>query len=293
MLEAPVSLVSDLSCARRSYAEELRVVAPVLRNEAVVEAFATVPREEFAGPGPWLILPPFSNETSFRSPSEDPRWLYHNVLVSIDQDRDLNNGQPSLWARLFDSLDLTPGTRVLQVGAGTGYYSAILAELVGPTGRVTAVEYDGVLAARAQANLATWPQVGVVAADGTLHDAGEVDVIIVFAGATHPAPLWLDRLAEGGRLLLPLTAAKGRGLLLKATRRGARFEAQSLGPCGFFPCFGLRNDRAVERLARTIRNLKGTPAPIKALHTGAPPEDADYVWYAGPGFWLSREPVEA
>jgi protein-L-isoaspartate(D-aspartate) O-methyltransferase len=291
MPETPVTFVSDLSSARRSYAEELRVVGPILRNEAVVEAFASVPREEFAGPGPWLILPPFSNETSFRSPNADPRWLYHNVLVSIDQARDLNNGQPSLWARLFDSLELTPGTRVLQVGAGTGYYSAILAELVGPTGRVTAVEYDGVLAARARTNLAAWPQVEVVATDGTLHDPGHVDVVIVFAGATHPASLWLDRLAEDGRLLLPLTAADGRGFLLKATRRGTQFEAASLGPCGFFPCYGLRNNEAAERLARAIRDLKGSPVPIIALHVGAPPEVADHLWYAGPGFWLNREPV--
>ncbi|NJM91624.1 MAG: protein-L-isoaspartate(D-aspartate) O-methyltransferase [Rhodospirillaceae bacterium] len=284
-----MSFVPDLSIARRSYAEELRAVAPVLRNESIIEAFATVPREQFTGSGPWLIHPPFSNESSYRTPSDDVRWLYHNVLVSIDEFRDLNNGQPSLWARLFDALDLRPGERVLQVGAGTGYYSAILAELVGQIGRVTAVEYDRDLAARAETNLSDWRQVVVVAGDGTVHDAGEVDAIVVFAGTTHPAPLWLDRLADGGRLLLPLTGANGRGILLKIARRGTAFDAVSLGECGFFPCIGARNTPAARRLDRALKTLQGNPAPIGALHTGPSSKDPEEVWYAGSGFWLSRE----
>jgi protein-L-isoaspartate(D-aspartate) O-methyltransferase len=62
---------------------------------------------------------------------------------------------------------------------------AILAEIVGPDGRVTAVEYDEALAARARTNLGDWPQVEVVHGDGRNHDPGEVDVVIVFAGSTH------------------------------------------------------------------------------------------------------------
>jgi protein-L-isoaspartate(D-aspartate) O-methyltransferase len=286
-------LAAELSIARRCYAEELRAVGPVLRNEAIVEAFAAVPRERFLGPGPWLIHPPFTAESSYRTPDDDARWLYHNVLISVDEARGLNNGQPSLWARLFDSLDLEPGLRVLQIGAGTGYYSAILAELVGKIGRVTAVEYDSDLAARAEANLSGWRQVDVIAGDGTLYDAGEVDVIVLFAGATHPAPLWLDRLAERGRLLLPLTAEKGKGFLLKITRRGTTFEAASLGECGFFPCMGARNVPAARRLNRALTALQGKPPPVKTLHTGRPPEGSKRVWYAGTGFWLSSEPLRA
>ncbi|HEY1543798.1 MAG TPA: rRNA adenine N-6-methyltransferase family protein, partial [Xanthobacteraceae bacterium] len=60
------------------------------------------------------------------------------------------NGMPSLWARIFDRLGLRPDARVLQVGAGTGYYTAVLAEIVGTRGRVTAVEADGELAERAR-----------------------------------------------------------------------------------------------------------------------------------------------
>ena len=160
----------------------------------------------------------------------------------------LNNGQPSFWAHNFDHLDLQRGERVLQVGAGTGYYSAILAEIVGPAGRVTAVEYDADLAARARANLAPWRHVEVVAGDGRLHDAGEVDAVVAFAGSTHPAPLWLDRLADDGRLMMPLTVENRWGFMLRATRRGSEFAAASIGWVGIFPCIGGRDHDAAQRL---------------------------------------------
>src|SRR4051794_7028747 len=96
----------------------------------------------------------------------DPCHLYHDVLVAIDEGRRLNNGQPSLWAALYDQLGLEAGMHVVHVGAGTGYYSAVLAEIVGRQGRVTAVEIDPGLAARVRTNLAAWSQAAVVEADG-------------------------------------------------------------------------------------------------------------------------------
>jgi protein-L-isoaspartate(D-aspartate) O-methyltransferase len=71
----------------------------------------------------------------------------------------INNGQPSLWAYLLDRLDLMPGEQVLHLGCGTGYYTAIIAELVGLAGRVTAVEIDTTLAEKAEEALVNWPQV--------------------------------------------------------------------------------------------------------------------------------------
>jgi hypothetical protein len=130
-----------LAAARQSYAEELRFTAPI-RSAAVVKAFATVPRERFLGPGPWRILSPVSLSEYWTTENADPRHVYHDVLVAIDQTRRLNNGQPSLWAYLYDQLGLTPGSHVVHVGAGTGYYSAILAEIVGRDGQVTAIEID-------------------------------------------------------------------------------------------------------------------------------------------------------
>jgi protein-L-isoaspartate(D-aspartate) O-methyltransferase len=79
------------------------------------------------------------------------------------------------------------------VGAGTGYYSAILAELVGPEGRVLAFEIDAELAERAADNLEPWPQAEVVAGDGALLDPGPADVIVVNAGWTRRALRVADR----------------------------------------------------------------------------------------------------
>lgn len=131
----------SLEEARRCYAEELRFTARVTAP-AVVEAFAAVPREHFLGPGPWRVLSPMAMGDYWTTEDADPRHLYHDVLVAIDEARRLNNGQPSLWARMYDQLELRRGAAVVHVGAGTGYYSAILAEIVGRGGRVTALEID-------------------------------------------------------------------------------------------------------------------------------------------------------
>jgi protein-L-isoaspartate(D-aspartate) O-methyltransferase len=158
-----------------------------------------------------------------------------------------------------------------------------------------AVEYDAALAERARANLAPWRQVEVVAGDGRTHDAGEVDAIVAFAGSTHPAPLWLDRLAEGGRLMMPLTGKDRWGFMLRATRRHDAFEAASIGWVGIYPCMGGRNEEAAARLSRRLAGLaqrSGRGFPIAALHRGTPEENAmDRVWYQAEGFWLESAPA--
>lgn len=287
----------DMTAIRRWYAEGLRLRAPVVRNMAVVEAFAAVPRERFLGPGPWRILSESHPNVPFVTPDDAPHWVCHDVLVTIDETRQLNNGMPSFWAYNFDHLDLRPGERVMQVGAGTGYYGAVLAEMVGVDGRVTAIEHDEELAARARANLAPWRQVEAVAGDGRTHDAGPVDAIVVFAGSTHPAPLWLERLADGGRLIMPLTTESRWGFMLRAVRRGDAFDAASISRVGIFPCVGGRDEEAGRRLQQALNDLpRGSGSaeiPIGALHRGAPAaEVVDEVWHHGPGFWLERRRTE-
>jgi protein-L-isoaspartate(D-aspartate) O-methyltransferase len=148
-----------IEMARRWFAEELRHTAQ-LQSPGVVKAFATVKREQFAGPGPWRLLSPIRMTEYWTTESADPAHLYHDVLVAIDEKRRLNNGQPSLWACLFDQLGLARGEHVVHIGTGAGYYTAILAEIVGPTGHVTGVEIDPHLAERSCQNLAAvWPQV--------------------------------------------------------------------------------------------------------------------------------------
>src|SRR5204862_8134496 len=136
---------------RRFYAEEVRAVAN-LQNEALADAFARVRREDYLGPGPWQIATPDSWQERTQgspagdgyrtTPDADPRHLYHNVLVAIDAARRLNNGQPGSLAMWLDALELRRGERVVHVGCGVGYYTAIIAETVGPEGNVTGVELD-------------------------------------------------------------------------------------------------------------------------------------------------------
>ncbi|WP_299391006.1 protein-L-isoaspartate O-methyltransferase [Pelagibius sp.] len=285
-------MTDDIEAARRWFAEDLRASAPIVRNGRVVEAFARVPRERFCGPAPWKVYPRRRGAPAFETPDADPRALYHDVLVVIDEARDLNNGQPSLWAYIFDQLDLEAGEQVLQVGAGTGYYTAVLAEIVGGTGGVEAVELDPELAGRAKAALAPWPQASVVPGNGAEMTGGpSADMVIVFAGATHPARAWLDRLAPGGRLLLPLTGGNGWGFFLLATKTAGGFAARSLGRCGFFPCVGARRPEEARRLDDALEALDGKTVPAKALHLGAPAKDAAGLWFAGEDYWLSAEEV--
>jgi protein-L-isoaspartate(D-aspartate) O-methyltransferase len=94
---------------------------------------------------------------------------------------------PNLVAEMLEQLDVQPGHRVLEIGAATGINAALLAELVGPTGRVVIIELDDDLAGGARAGLAAagYPQVEVICGDGALGDPARAPYnrIIVTAGA--------------------------------------------------------------------------------------------------------------
>ncbi|HEY1432638.1 MAG TPA: methyltransferase domain-containing protein [Stellaceae bacterium] len=281
--------------ARQRYAEELRFTARV-GSRTVINAFATVPRERFLGPGPWRVLSPMAMPEYWTTEDADPRHLYHDVLIAIDEGRRLNNGQPSLWARMFDHLELNRGGHVVHVGAGTGYYSAILAEIVGHAGRVTAIEIDPILASRAKENLAAaWPQATVVAADGFQFQPDQpADAIVVNAGVTHFSSVWLDALAgDNGRLLVPLTNAERWGCFLMITRRAGdpcRYGARFIGRVGIIPCVGGRDPAAEERLTAAL--AKSDFAAIRSLRRA--PEEPDHTcWLAGEGWWLSTAPASS
>jgi protein-L-isoaspartate(D-aspartate) O-methyltransferase len=246
--------------ARRCYSEEVRFVGE-LRREEVVRAFASVPRERFLGPPPWTL----SVRAGYRElASDDPRDTYHNVLFAIDVKRKLNNGQPSFVGYLIDQCGAAEGQHAVHVGCGTGYYTAILAELVGEDGAVTAIEVDDDLAARARGNLAPWPQVEVKHADGTKFDPGAADAILVNAGATLPTPLWLDRLLPGATLILPLTVnapVHGAGWVLKVEHAPKGLSARFISPVGIYHCVGARDEELNRRLSQAF--LRGNDELLK------------------------------
>jgi protein-L-isoaspartate(D-aspartate) O-methyltransferase len=284
----------DVEEARQRFAEELRYTARI-RSPNVVAAFATVPREHFLGAGPWRVLSPMNMAEYWTTEDAQPHHLYHDILIAIDPMRRLNNGQPSLWACLYDQLELEPGAHVVHVGAGTGYYTAILAEIVGPNGKVAAVEIDPELAAAAQRNLAlAWPQAVVVATDGfTFLPEEPADAIIVNAGVTHLSLAWVDSLAaENGRLLVPLTTGDGMGAFLLITRlRGEtrHYPARFAHWTGIIPCTGGRDPAAEARLRAAL--ARSHFAAIRSLRR-APDQPDDTCWLAGEGWWLSTAPVE-
>jgi len=233
--------------ARRWLAEDLRVSCHVT-SRAVVEAFATVPRERFLGPGPWTMRG-FFEGGPYSPDGDDPALVYHNVSIAIDASRDLYNGQPGLVARWLEDLAIPKGARVVHVGSGTGYYSAILGQLVGPSGRVWAVDVDRSLVDRARANVADWPWIEVVHGDGRTGLPARADVVLVHAGATHVLDEWLDAMADGGRLLVPLTGAMpamgatlGKGMMLRVTRTGPGWTARVSSMVAIYSFVGGRDD---------------------------------------------------
>ena len=136
---------AELRIVRAAYAKQVLAAASVA-NAGLAQAFAAIPREDFLGPGPWLVLRWLRDYVP--TPDDDPVYLYTDDLVALVPERRVNNGQPSLHAHLIHRALPTVGEHVVHVGTGTGYYTAILAHLVGPSGRVTGIEYDGSLAAR-------------------------------------------------------------------------------------------------------------------------------------------------
>jgi protein-L-isoaspartate(D-aspartate) O-methyltransferase len=277
----------DLGSERRRYAGELARAAS-LRSTALIDALARVRREDYLGPAPWTIIrvPGGVRETT------DPTQLYQDVLVIIDPERLLNNGQPSMVTSLIDSLDLERGDRAVHVGCGTGYYTALMAEIVGASGHVTAIEIDPDLAERARQILSDRPWVEVATADGFRHDPGEADAILVNAGVTHPSPLWLDRLAPGGRLVLPLTATARvhtGGAVVRVVRHGAGLSAAFTSPLGLFPCVGGRDAVAEALLVEALAG--GRSDQVRSLRRDAHEREAD-CWLHGEGYCLSRRDLQ-
>lgn len=268
--------MSELEAARRLYAERIRVKAS-LRSEALAEAFAAVPREHYLGPGPWLIKKEGRGllrrlderlRGEYRLTEDaDPRRIYRDVHVAIDPSRGLNNGRPGRLALWLDSLDLRAGESALHVGCGVGYYTAIMAEVVGARGRVVGLEIDAALASRARANLSHLSHVEVLHADGGEHDAGPCDAIFVNAGSTRVRRAWLDGLRPGGRLILPLTADAGRGAMLKVTFDGRAYAARFISSARIFHCLGSRDPESGRRLSDAFKRERWTTVCSLRLDT--------------------------
>jgi protein-L-isoaspartate(D-aspartate) O-methyltransferase len=259
----------------------------------IIEAFSAVPRERFIGPAPWRVV---TQNGYVNVPTEDPAFLYQDFAVGLQPDKQVNNGQPSLHVRCLAALQIKPGEKVVHVGAGTGYYTALLATLVGPNGSIIAYEIDEDLARKAMVNLESYRNVTVQNRSGVQGPLPGCDVIYVNAGATGLMDAWLDALHPGGRVLFPLTTVHGAGAMLLVTKTVNGFAAKFVVQAAFIHCVGARDEEMGKKLLEAFKsgglwNLanKNGVWDVRSLRRNIQPDGT--CWFAGQGWWLSTVAV--
>ncbi|OAF05181.1 methyltransferase [Bradyrhizobium centrolobii] len=278
--------MDDRSDKLRAFYAQLICAAARTEDPRIEQAFRTVRREPFVGPGPWSIS--LGGHPYVVTPDDDPAFIYQNTLLALDTTRGINIGMPGAHAYWLSGCGVREGETVLQIGAGSGYYTAILAHLVGPRGRVYAYEIDPALAALARENLKEIAAVELRERSGIAPGLPAADVIYVCAGAVQPAGEWLDALRPGGRLAFPLAPEGVLGGMLMITRpeQGPIWPARFLGRAQFVGCAGLQDEEAGRRLMDAF--AKGWERVQSFRREGTP--DAT-CWFAGEGWWLSTAPA--
>jgi protein-L-isoaspartate(D-aspartate) O-methyltransferase len=219
----------------RGFFARMMAAASGSDDPRIERALELVRREAFLGPGPWRIS---IDSRTVQTPSADPVFLYQNVLVRLDMAKGINNGEPFLHAAWIGAVAPKAGDVICHVGAGTGYYSAILAVLALPGGSVNAFEIDEGLARRARDNLEPFDNVSVIEGDATRLQLPPSDMIYVNAGVIAPPAGWLSALRPHGRMIFPWRPSELVGLAVVVTRTDAGFRAEPLMPSWFIPCVG-------------------------------------------------------
>lgn len=240
-----------------------------LRDPAVIRAMLTVPRHRFL-PGHTL--------------SE----AYENVAITTSWERGApvsSVSQPEIVALMLEQLRVKPGMRVLEVGAGSGYNAALLAELVGPTGSVISLEIDSALAADAAKRLAAagYPpgRARIVAGDGWRGwpEGAPFDRIELTVGSTDLSPEWYQQLAEGGLLVAPLWLG-ATDVSVALRKRAGALASESWALCGFVRLRGEGAEsahiaRLSDRLTLTGPNAQALAPEVNALLGGR----ARRIWW--------------
>jgi protein-L-isoaspartate(D-aspartate) O-methyltransferase len=253
----------------------------------VERAFELVPREAFLPPGPWKIMEAFGRRY-VETPTADPVHLYQSGLVALDANRGINNGEPSLHARWIGAVAPKPGDAITHIGAGAGYYSAILSVLAAPGGRVSAFEIDSDLAQRARINLAPFENVAITHGDATELALPRSDLIYVNAGVVAPPVSWLQALRPHGRMIFPWRPSDGVALALLVTRVDAAWRVKPLMPAWFIPCVGASD---VATCSRTPDSAEAWSARSLWLTDERAPDDTAVATYEQ--LWFSSADVRA
>jgi protein-L-isoaspartate(D-aspartate) O-methyltransferase len=281
----------DLRIVRRAYAKQI-VHAARATDPRLEVALATLRREQFLPPGPWQLMrfPGGYQET----PNDDPVYLYQDAPVALVPAKRLNNGQPSFLTFLISLGRLQEGEHAVHIGTGTGYYTAVISHLAGASGRVTGIEREPDLAARAADNLRNHANVRLIAGDGATKVLDFADVIYANAGASRPTDTWLDAMKLGGRMILPLTVSfmtedghlATRGAIFLIERQPDHYAARCMSTTWIYPCEGARDEESERALEAAFK--KGDMAKVTRLHrTDDIPEER--CWLRGRGWCLTYD----
>jgi len=196
---------------------ERQLKARGISSETVLEAMSRVPREQFVSP-------------ELRDHAYEDRPLIIGCSQTISQ--------PYIVASMLQALDLRPEDRVLELGTGSGYQTALLAELVYT---VVSLERHAALADLAQQHLSDlgYRNVEIIVADGTLGYSANAPyhAIIVSAAAPEVPPALIDQLAIGGRMVIPVGSRELQDLILIRKTESGVFRLR-LDGCAFVPLIG-------------------------------------------------------
>lgn len=207
--------------ARRQMVEQ-QLIKRGIRDERVLATMERVPRHEFV-------------------PACNAGEAYADHPIVIGENQTIS--QPFMVASMLEHAAIMPTDVVLEVGTGSGYQTALLAELAG---EVFSVERFASLAESAQRTLARLNYANVVIAtgDGSLGKASAApfDVIIVAAAAPVAPPPLVQQLREGGRLVVPVGGAEGQELYVVRKVNGSA-QPQRLYGCKFVPLIGAHGQR--------------------------------------------------
>jgi protein-L-isoaspartate(D-aspartate) O-methyltransferase len=274
-------LTDELAVMRERLATRV-VAANRISDERVAAALHAVPRH--------LFLPDLRPEAAYRDEAIVTRRDEAGQPIS-------SSSQPAIMAIMLQQLDLAPGHRVLEIGAGTGYNAALISHIVGPSGQVTSIDIDPELVATARAHLACAgfgdSDVEVTCADGAGGDPDRApyDRLIATVGVSDLAPAWLEQARPQARIVVPLDV---RGTQVSVAFQRADpagpWTSRSLAPCGFMRMRGaLAGPERVVMLAPGLWMLlpDGTPEvdgeALTALLGGPPVRHPTGVRVSGPG----------
>jgi protein-L-isoaspartate(D-aspartate) O-methyltransferase len=227
-------------------------------------------------------------EKYIETPSADPRYIYQNNLVALDSENGINNGEPFLHAAWIGAVSPQPGETVAHLGAGAGYYSAILSVLVLPAGQVHAFELNEDLAAAALTNLLPFENVLVVTGNAVSLPIAPSDIIYVNAAVMTPPVQWLQNLRPGGRLIFPWHPSKAVSMAALVTRSARGFALKPLMPARFISCVGASEEPAGSTPPEPARAWQSRSI---RLTTEQAPDQTVTAMY--PDFWFSSEPPPA